>query len=215
VGRDLALDAGTLGTLVGLGGIVAVLVQIPAGASGDRWGRRPFFALALVLLIASQVTRSVAQTPAVLLAAQVLGGAAQGTATVNAWAAVADVTAGRQGRGQGQSFGILNASLAVGLVAGYLLAGALGSLLGWREMSLLLVVLPVLALPALAWVPSGHMVSANHRPGLRAVLGSLAHRQHAHRSLVRQRRRRALRHAQRHAVAVAIAASRIFWMSAS
>jgi predicted MFS family arabinose efflux permease len=175
VGRDLALDAGALGTLIGVGGIVAVLVQIPAGTSGDRWGRRPFFALALVLLMASQLTRWLAQTPATLLMAQVLGGAAQGTATVNAWATVADYTAGRQGRGQGQAFGILNASLAVGLVAGYLLAGALGSLLGWREMSLLLVVLPVLALPALAWVPGGHADS--QRPGLKAVLASLAHRQ--------------------------------------
>ena len=128
-----------------------MLVQVPAGRGGDRRGRRPFFALAMLMLALSQVLRWQAYTPGLLLLAQVLGGGAQGIATVNAWAAVADVTAASPGK-RGQAFGILNANLALGLVTGYIIAGALGSVIGWREMSLVLVIVPLASLPALGWV---------------------------------------------------------------
>jgi DHA1 family bicyclomycin/chloramphenicol resistance-like MFS transporter len=172
IAQDLGLDPGALGTLIGVGGIVSLLAQVPGGSGGDRWGRRPFFALAMGLLLLSQLARWQAYTPAALLLGQVLGGAAQGVATVNAWALVADAAA-RQRRGQGQAFGILNASLAVGLVSGYLFAGALGSLVGWRLMSLTLAALPLLALPALVWIPHRQPQSIAVRPGLAAVLRSV------------------------------------------
>jgi predicted MFS family arabinose efflux permease len=124
------------------------------------------------LLVLSQVARWQAHTPTILLVAQILGGAAQGVATVNAWALVADAAEADR-RGQGQSFGILNASLALGLVAGYLFAGALGSLVGWQLMSLMLAALPLLVLPALAWIPRRTRHSIAVRPGLGAVLRSV------------------------------------------
>jgi predicted MFS family arabinose efflux permease len=151
VSRDLGVDAGTLGTLVGLGGVVSVLVQVPAGSGGDRWGRRPFFALAMLMLALSQLLRWQAYTPSVLLLAQVLGGGAQGIATVNAWASVAEVTAATPNE-RGFGFGILNANLALGLVTGYIIAGGLGSVIGWRDMSLLLVAVPLASMLALGWV---------------------------------------------------------------
>jgi predicted MFS family arabinose efflux permease len=175
IAADLGLDPGTLGSLVGVGGIVALLAQVPGGSGGDRWGRRPFFGLAMGLLLLSQLARWQAHTPSVLLGAQILGGAAQGVATVNAWALVADAS-NANGRGQGQAFGILNASLAVGLVVGYLFAGALGSLVGWQLMSLMLAALPLLALPALVWIPRRQPHVNAARPGLAAVLRSLSDR---------------------------------------
>jgi len=174
IAHDLSLDAGSLGTLIGVGGIVSLLAQIPGGSGGDRWGRRPFFALALFLLLLSQLARWQAETPAVLLLAQLLGGAAQGVATVNAWALVADAAA--KGERSGQSFGILNAALALGLVGGYLFAGALGGLVGWRLMSLALAALPVLAVPALAWIPPRHAEHAVARPPLLIMLRSILDR---------------------------------------
>ncbi|HEY1294328.1 MAG TPA: MFS transporter [Chloroflexota bacterium] len=167
VSRDLGLDAGELGTLVGLGGIVSVLVQVPAGSGGDRWGRRPFFALAMLMLAASQLARWQSYAPSTLLIAQILGGGAQGIATVNAWASVADVTAATPHK-RGQAFGILNANLALGLVTGYIIAGGLGSLIGWRSMSLVLVLVPLTALLALGWVGR-----ASHASGPRPSLGEV------------------------------------------
>ncbi|HEY2595668.1 MAG TPA: MFS transporter, partial [Chloroflexota bacterium] len=171
VSRDLGLDAGALGTLIGLGGIVSVLVQVPAGSGGDRWGRRPFFALAMLMLALSQLARWQSFVPSTLLLAQLLGGGAQGIATVNAWASVADVTAATPQK-RGQAFGILNANLALGLVTGYMIAGALGSLIGWRAMSLVLVAVPLASLPALAWVsrrPRGAESPASLGEVLRSV----------------------------------------------
>jgi predicted MFS family arabinose efflux permease len=173
IAHDLALDAGALGSLIGVGGIVSLLAQIPGGSGGDRWGRRPFFGAALALLLLSQLARWQAQTPVILLLAQILGGAAQGIATVNAWALVADAAAGNR---SGQSFGILNASLALGLVGGYLFAGALGSVVGWRLMSLALAVVPVVSVLALRGIPPRQAQLAATRPGLTTVLRSLLDR---------------------------------------
>jgi predicted MFS family arabinose efflux permease len=168
ISQDLGLNAGELGTLIGIGGIVSVLVQVPGGSGGDRWGRRPFFALAMVMLVLSQLGRWQSTSPAILLAAQVLGGGAQGIATVNAWASVADSTQDTPHR-RGQAFGILNANLALGLVAGYLLAGGLGSVLGWRTMSLILALVPLVSLLALGWV-GRRLGAAEVRPGLGDIL---------------------------------------------
>jgi predicted MFS family arabinose efflux permease len=175
VGSDLGLNAAELGTLIGVGGIVSVLVQVPAGSGGDRWGRRPFFAVAMLMLALSQLARWQSTAAPMLLAAQIMGGGAQGIATVNAWAAVADFTAASPQK-RGQAFGVLNANLALGLVAGYLLAGGLGSLFGWRTMSLILVLVPLAALPALAWV-GGRSRAASARPGLGDIVRSVTQRQ--------------------------------------
>src|SRR5262249_53416077 len=132
------------------------------------WGRRPFFALAMLMLALSQLARWQSTLPSTLLMAQVLGGAAQGIATVNAWALVADVTVATPHR-RGQAFGLLNATLALGLVTGYLVAGALGSLIGWQSMSLVLVLVPLLSMFGLVWV-TRQPRSSERRASLREVL---------------------------------------------
>src|SRR4051794_10960368 len=117
VGRDLGLDPGRLGALVGVGGIVALITQLPAGSGGDRYGRRPFFAVGMVCLMVSLLLRWQAKQPATLLVAQIAAGAALGMCSLNAFALAADV------RSQGRAVGIVNASVSVGQVFGYALAG--------------------------------------------------------------------------------------------
>jgi predicted MFS family arabinose efflux permease len=53
-------------------------------------------------------------------------------------------------------------------------AGGFGSLVGWRLMSLGLVALPMLALPALAWVPGRQLRRTTQRPSLATTLRSVA-----------------------------------------
>jgi predicted MFS family arabinose efflux permease len=177
VAADLSLDPGSLGALVGVGGAVAVLAQVPAGSGGDAWGRRPFFGLAMLLLLAAQLLRWGAPDATVLLVSQILAGAALGIAGVSGWALIADLPARSR---QGQAFGILNASLSLGNVVGFLLAGALGETLGWRTESLALAALPLVGLPAVAWVPPrarGQGGAARRRGASAAmILRSLAHR---------------------------------------
>ncbi|HEV7662514.1 MAG TPA: MFS transporter [Chloroflexota bacterium] len=150
VGRDLGLDPGTLGVLVGVGGIVALLSQLPAGSGGDTYGRRPFFAAGMVCLLVCLLLRWQATQPAVLLIAQLAAGAALGMCSLNAFALAADVQVARK---QGRSIGIVNASVSVGQVFGYLLAGTLGAALGWHELSLLMMVVPLAILLLVLRVP--------------------------------------------------------------
>jgi DHA2 family methylenomycin A resistance protein-like MFS transporter len=175
------LDPGELGALVGIGGAVAVLVQVPAGSGGDAWGRRPFFGAAMVLLVLGQLARWQAQSATALLTAQILAGAALGIAGVTGWALVADLGrldsgAGARRGGQGQAFGVLTASLSLGLVGGYLVAGLFGGAAGWRTESLGLAVVPLLALPLVATIPGRPDSGPSGGSGLGAVLRSLAHR---------------------------------------
>ena len=67
VGADLGMDAGALGALVGFGGIVSLLAQLPAGSGGDTFGRRPFFAVGLVLACLGLLLRWQAYAPVTLL----------------------------------------------------------------------------------------------------------------------------------------------------
>ncbi len=171
VGNDLGLDAGALGALIGVGGIVALVVQLPAGTGGDAIGRRPFFALGMLLLLVTLALRWQARGPALLLLAQVAAGAALGIVSTNAFALMAG--AARQGR----AFGIVAASISVGQVLGYLVAGTLGAWLGWHDMSLAMALVPLAVLTAVARVTSLATVHerGTSRPGLLEILHALSH----------------------------------------
>jgi predicted MFS family arabinose efflux permease len=171
VGNDLGLDAGALGALIGIGGIVALVVQLPAGTGGDAVGRRPFFALGMVLLLVTLALRWRAQGPALLLLAQVAAGAALGIVSTNAFALMAGAAR------QGSAFGIVNASISIGQVLGYLVAGTIGAWLGWHDMSLAMAVVPLAVLTAVVRATSLSTVHerSSARPGLLEIVHALSH----------------------------------------
>ena len=171
VGLDLGLDAGALGALIGAGGIVALLVQLPAGTGGDLYGRRPFFALGMLLALVGLALRSQAEHPIVLLLAQIATGAALGIVSTNAFALMAGVAR------QGSAFGIVNASISVGQVVGYLVAGTFGAWVGWRAMSLEMAVVPLVVLIVVLRVRALAFRSARtvHRAGPFDIAHALAH----------------------------------------
>jgi predicted MFS family arabinose efflux permease len=173
MGLDLGLDAGALGALIGVGGIVALLVQLPAGSGGDAFGRRPFFALGMVLVLIALALRSQAQQPHVLLLAQVAAGAALGIVSTNAFALMAGVAR------QGPAFGIVNASISVGQVVGFLIAGTFGAWVGWRGMSLEMAVVPLVVLVFILRVRSldARPERGSVRPGALEIVQALSHPQ--------------------------------------
>jgi len=169
VGSDLGLDAGALGALIGVGGIVALLVQLPAGTGGDAIGRKPFFALGMLLVLVALGLRWQAQNPVLLLLAQVMAGAALGIVSTNAFALMAGAAR------QGAAFGIVNASISVGQVVGFLVAGTFGAWVGWHDMSFAMAVVP---LAVLALVLRARSLAIVHEYPLRVPHGPL--RQHQH-----------------------------------
>lgn len=174
VGRDLGLDSGALGILVGAGGIVALLSQLPAGSGGDTYGRRPFFAAGMVCLLVSLVLRWLTYEPVLLLVAQLAAGAALGMCSLNAFALAADISAARK---QGRAIGIVNASVSVGQVFGYLTAGTVGAVVGWRDLSLLMMIVPAAILVLVLRVPDlqVRLHRGAARPGPLGILRALSH----------------------------------------
>jgi predicted MFS family arabinose efflux permease len=173
VGDDLGLDASALGALVGFGGVVSLLAQVPAGTGGDTFGRRPFFVAGLLLAFAALLLRWQASVPLTLLLSQVAAGAALGIVSTNAFAVGAEAVPSRR---QAQAIGFVNISVNVGQVVGYLLAGTLGVLVGWQMMSVEVALLPALVLLAIAAIPrlTAPPDPKNVRAGPMSVLRALS-----------------------------------------
>jgi len=119
-----------------------VAMQVPAGMLGDRFGRKRVLVLGILLVAAAAVVTGLSRTLATLALARLLTGLAQGMYFVNDRPIIAAATpADRLALGQGVSFSGLGLGTALGVLAG----GALGELMPWRHVFLVLAILPVLS----------------------------------------------------------------------
>jgi len=169
VARDLGLGIDSLGLFFAVSATVAAVLQIPVGVFADRFGRRPVLALGLLFMAAGQALRWQAHTPLIFGAGQLAIGACSPLIVAAGYAAVADAYAGG---GRAEAMGILSATISLGQITGFLVAGLVGQFVGWRGFSLGVAVLPfLLLLPALTIPEPGrtpHAVSLG-RSMLRAV----------------------------------------------
>jgi predicted MFS family arabinose efflux permease len=119
-----------------------VIMQIPSGLLGDRFGRRRILLLGLLGGALSAGLTGLAGSFSALFIARALTGAFQGTLFSNDRAIIVTVTpADRIGLGQGVSFAGPGLGLTVGLVVG----GLLVEVLPWRTVMMLFGLGPVLA----------------------------------------------------------------------
>src|SRR2546422_4684730 len=119
-----------------------VLMQIPAGLLGDRFGRRRILLLGLLGGSLAAGLTGLAGSFATLFLARALTGAFQGTLFSNDRAIIATVTPpDRIGLGQGVSFSGPGLGLTFGLVIG----GLLVEMLPWRTVVMLFGIGPIVA----------------------------------------------------------------------
>ena len=119
-----------------------VLMQIPSGLLGDRFGRRRILLLGLLGGALAAGLTGLAGSFATLFAARALTGAFQGTLFSNDRAIIATVTPpDRIGLGQGVSFSGPGLGLTFGLVIG----GLLVEVLPWRTVVMLFGIGPIVA----------------------------------------------------------------------
>jgi MFS family permease len=120
-------------------------MQLPAGALGDRLGRRRMVIAGVLLSAGASVFTGLAGTLALLFAARLATGFSQGFLFSNDRVIIAATTPpGRMALGQGISF----SGPGLGTTLGLVLAGYLGTLLPWRHVFLLFALPPLLA----AWL---------------------------------------------------------------
>lgn len=146
-----------------------VIMQIPSGLLGDRYGRRRILLLGLLGGALSAGLTGLAASFAALFAARALTGAFQGSLFSNDRAIITTVTpADRIGLGQGVSF----AGPGLGLTAGLVIGGLLVEVLPWRTVMMLFGLGPIAAALLIArFVPSPAPSTAREPIGRR--LGGL------------------------------------------
>jgi MFS family permease len=117
-----------------------VAMQVPAGLLGDRFGRKRVLVIGVLLVAGAALVTGLSGTLAVLVLARLLTGLAQGMYFANDRPIIAAATPpDRLALGQGVSFSGLGVGTALGVLAG----GALGELMPWRLVFLVLAVLPL------------------------------------------------------------------------
>lgn len=119
-----------------------VLMQVPAGFLGDRFGRKRVLVTGILLVAGAALVTGLSGTLAVLALARLLTGLAQGMYFANDRPIIAAATPpDRLAVGQGVSF----SGLGLGMALGVLLGGALGEIMPWRQVFLVLAGLPLLS----------------------------------------------------------------------
>ncbi|HEV8673928.1 MAG TPA: MFS transporter [Methylomirabilota bacterium] len=119
-----------------------IAMQIPAGLLGDRFGRKRVLVTGILLVAAAALLTGLARTLAVVALARLVTGLAQGLYFANDRPIIAATTPRKWlALGQGVSFSGLGLGNALGVVAG----GALGEVMPWRSVFLVLAGLPLLS----------------------------------------------------------------------
>jgi len=154
----LALHAGALpggtpllaGLAVGAYGLTQAVMQIPFGIWSDRRGRKPLIVVGLLLHVAGSALGALANSAAALVVARIVQGLGAVSGPVTAF--LADLTRPESRTRAMFAIGMsIGATFVVSLVAGPLLAGAIGvSGVFWLigALGVVAIGLVVLALPA-------------------------------------------------------------------
>jgi len=123
-------------------------MQVPAGLLGDRFGRKRVLVAGILLVAVATLVTGLAPSLLVLGLSRLLSGLAQGMYFANDRPIIAAATPPhRLALGQGISF----SGLGLGNALGLLLGGALGELMPWRTVFLVLTVLPVVSAVLVGW----------------------------------------------------------------
>ena len=166
---ELSLSYTRAGLLASAFFYAYVLMQIPAGLLGDRFGRRRILLFGLLGGALAAGLTGLAGSFAALFLARALTGAFQGSLFSNDRAIIATVTPpDRIGLGQGVSF----SGPGIGLTFGFVIAGLLLELMPWRRVMMLFALPPIAAALLIArYVPAAAPTASRVPVGRR--LGSL------------------------------------------
>jgi len=168
--KELALTYAEAGFLSTAFFYAYMAMQFPAGALGDRFGRKRVLISGILLGALASVATGFAGSFLALFLVRLVTGISQGFLFSNDRVIIAATTPkGKMALGQGISF----SGAGLGTTLGLLLAGALAEVMAWRSVFILFALPPLLAavlIGRLVPEPSRHVVVADPAWPFRRVL---------------------------------------------
>lgn len=147
MGKELNMNTLALGWVSTTYLLAAAVFLLPFGRLSDKYGRKQFYMLGIVIFILSAFVSAIARTETVLLISRFVNGA--GGAMVYA-TAIAILTSAYPKSDRGRVLGINVAAVYLGLSLGPTLGGYMTSILGWRSIFYLVSILSLITLPIVA-----------------------------------------------------------------
>jgi EmrB/QacA subfamily drug resistance transporter len=157
VGKELSLDAVTLGWIATAYLLSSAVLLVPFGRIADIYGRKRIFTWGIGIFTFSSLLSGLANSATMLIAWRVLQGIG---GAMLAGTAVALLTTVFPANERGKVLGIIVAAAYLGLSLGPVLGGVLTQHLGWRSIFFLGTLLGLLVLGVVLWKLKGEWTGA-------------------------------------------------------
>ena len=157
LGKELSLDAVTLGWIATAYLLSSAALLVPFGRIADIYGRRKIFTWGIGIFTLSSLLCGLANSATMLISCRVLQGI--GGAMI-AGTALAMLTTVYPANERGRVLGIIVAAAYVGLSLGPVLGGVLTEHLGWRSIFFVGALLGLLVLGVVLWKLKGEWTGA-------------------------------------------------------
>jgi len=157
LGKELALDAVTLGWIATAYLLSSAALLVPFGRIADIYGRKKIFTFGIAIFTLSSLFSGMANSATMLIACRVLQGIG---GAMLAGTAVALLTTVIPANERGKVLGITIAAAYIGLSLGPVLGGVLTERLGWRSIFFLGALLGLAVISIVLWKLKGEWTGA-------------------------------------------------------
>jgi EmrB/QacA subfamily drug resistance transporter len=157
IGKELSLDAVTLGWIATAYLLSSATLLVPFGRIADIYGRKRIFTYGIVIFTLSSLLSGMANSATMLIACRVFQGVG---GAMLAGTAVALLTTVFPANERGKVLGINVAATYLGLSLGPVLGGILTHHLGWRSIFFLSAILGLAIIGVVLWKLKGEWMGA-------------------------------------------------------
>ena len=157
IGKELSLDAVTLGWIATAYLLSSATFLVPFGRIADIYGRKKIFTCGIVILTLSSLFSGMANSATMLISCRVFQGVG---GAMLAGTAVALLTTVFPANERGKVLGINVAATYIGLSVGPVLGGVLTHHLGWRSIFFLSALLGLAVIGVVLWKLRGEWAGA-------------------------------------------------------
>ena len=149
VSMDIQVTESMFGIIMGSFMVFMAFPQIPIGILSDRYGRRPFLFIGILIFSFGLLIFGLAGSGFQLLVGRSLSGLGAAMFFPTTYAIAGDLYSIRE---RGKGMGLISMAMGLGTVSGYILGGVVGELFGWRMVFVSMFWISLLVALSSLWV---------------------------------------------------------------